>query len=244
MESNPFEQQNNKIAVAKEELKKNLSNIFDEGETKFISKIDNFILQMEDLQKVGLVFNKEEIINGLIESIRIKEKEEFVTYLSKILEPILILKITQASVIEKAEKQTELENGIKEREFIMNDPSNIKLSEVLYSDLGKKEAHIHLAPSRDFMTREKIEDFDLEIKNGLKNLAKIIEPMKNIENIVATSWIVSKSPKRLEKLGFIIEGEISKEEKNNNLDVYGNDNNMTVSRAFMSREKFDELYLN
>jgi len=63
--------------------------------------------------------------------------------------------------------------------------------------------------------------------------------MKNIEKITATSWLVA-SPRKLERLGFTIEGEISEEERNKH---FKNDNRKIV-KASMERKKFDEWYLN
>ncbi|MCX6753513.1 MAG: hypothetical protein NTV03_00415 [Candidatus Nomurabacteria bacterium] len=236
-ETSPIEQRDNsKISADREIFKKNLSDIFDNKETKLIPSIDDFIIKSETLQKGGLIFDKEGIINGLKESINIKDKEVFISHLLKVMEPILISRITQATVYRKIEKEL----AEKSRTELKDEPGHIFLSEFLYCNLEKDAARIHLAAAYDFITKDKINDFKEDIVIGLKKLAKIIEPMKNIDKVVASSWIIEKSPKRLKELGFTIEGEISQEEKNKHF----NNDSRTIYKASIDREKFDELYLN
>jgi len=236
MENKPFENSiDNKINEYRESLKKNLENIFDDKEIKLIPSIDSFIIRAEVLEKNGIVFNKEEIINGLKESINIQDRETFVSHLLKVLEPILISKINQADVYEKIEREvSELS-----RKETMSEPGITILSEFLYCTLEKDAARIHLATAYDFIKKEKILDFKQDIINGFKKLAKVIEPMKNINKIVASSWIVEKSPRRLKELGFTIEGEISKEEK----EEHFRDADRKIFKAYIDRKKFDEIYL-
>jgi len=236
MEQNPLEQErNNKISAMREKARHEMEELFDMNQEEQKKRVDRFIFQLEIYQENGLIFDKEKIQKEVIKGINIKDKENFVSILMKALEPIIVAKITQAAIFKKIEMKE-----VKEwRENIINEDGNIRLSEVLYAGLSEKSAHIHLAAAHDFMTKEKIADFDLEIKNGLKNLAKLIEPMKNIEEVTATSWIVAKSPKRLEKLGFTIEGEISEEER----DKHFKDDPKIIHKASIDRKKFDELYL-
>lgn len=236
MENNPFKQtEDNKLNADREFLRKNLEDIFDNKETQLISSIDNFISKNEILERNGLNFNKEEILNGLRESINIKDKETFISHLLKTLDPILVSKITQADVYKKYEKEI----APISRKETMSEPGHIILGEFLYCDLEKNAARLHLAASYDFITKDKIEDFKTDVQNGLKKLAKIIEPMENINKIVASSWIIQASPRRLKELGFTIEGEISKEEK----DKHFSNDNRKIFKAYIDRQKFDELYL-
>ena len=236
MEQNPLEQEkNNKISTMREKARHEMGELFDMNQEEQKRRVNIFISQLKIYQENGLIFYKEKIQKEIIEGINMKDKENFVSVFMKALEPIIIAKITQADIFKKIEMKE-----VKEwRENIINEDGNIRLSDVLYAGLSEKSAHIHLAAAHDYMTKERIADFDKEIKNGLKNLAKLIEPMKNIEKVIATSWIVAKSPKRLEKLGFTIEGEISEEERNKH---FKNDTK-TIHKASIDRKQFDELYL-
>lgn len=236
MEQNPLEQEkNNKISEIRVKTKHDMEELFDISQEEQKKRVDEFISKLEIYQENGLVFDKEKIKKEVIEGLNIKDKEIFISNLMKALEPFIVAKVIQTDIFKKIEVKYIKEN----RESIIKEDGNIRLSEVLYAGLENKYAHIHLADAYDFMTKENIADFDLEIKKGLINLAKLIEPMKNIENITATSWIVAKSPKRLEKLGFTIIGEISEEERNK----YFTNSTQIIHKAYIDRKKFDELYL-
>lgn len=233
MEQNPLEQKNIKINTARQKLKGKLESIFDEdnkNRKKITEIIDKFILHLETLEKNGLIFNKEEIIKGLKEGVEIEDKEEFVSHFLKTLEPIVILQVTQANIFEKTER----------RNMLYNEAGNFKLSEVLYTGFSGKEAHIHLAPSVEFIKEKGIANFKNEVKNGLIKLAEVLKSNKEIEEITAASWIVAKNPALLEQLGFTIIGEISKKEK----DRHFEDEKRSIVKASIKREKFDEWYGN
>lgn len=236
-EGNSIEQsKDNKVNIERESLKKNLEIIFDNKEERLFSSINEFITRADVLEKNGLIFNKEKIIKELKESINVKDKETFVSHVLKALDPIIISKIDQPDIF----KKIRLEEAKTSREETMSEPGHVILSEFLYCNLEKNAARIHLAAAYDFITKDKINDFKQDIVIGLKKLAKIIEPMKNIDKVVASSWIIEKSPRRLKELGFTIEGEISQEEK----DKHFNNDSRTIYKASIDREKFDELYLN
>lgn len=241
MEQNPLEKEkNNKIIAIREEIKHGVEKFFDMNELEQKKKIDEFIHRLKAYKENGLIFDDKKIENEVFECMSIKDKESFVSRFMKALEPIIIAKVTHPDIFRKIEI-----DGVKEnRENIMSDDGNIRLSEILYAGLSNTSAHIHLADAYDFINKEKVNDFNLEIIKGLENLAKIIEPMKNIVKVTATSWIITPNPKRkkpnrIEELGFTLEGEISEEEKNK---YFGN-NSKTIYKASINRKKFDELYL-
>jgi hypothetical protein len=233
MEKNPVEQQNIKISAIKEEMRGNLGRLYDNREKELNNRIDDFISKLESLQKNGVAFDKEGIINGLRESADIKDREVFISHLIKILEPIIIIQATQPKVIEQVQ-----------RENTINGPDNLKLSEVLYMSINgqnEKEAEIHLAPATELIKQDGIGNFRKEVENGLKKLAEIIKTNDNIEKITATSWIVAKNPSLLERLGFTVIGEISKEEREQ--ENY-RDEKRPIAKAFMKREDFLFKYSN
>ena len=236
MEENPLEQQKLKIDALKDEAKKEFSLLFDNKGKELNNKFDRFISKLENYQQNGIVFDKDKIINSLKENMSVEDKEVFVTNLLKAFESIIAAKATQSDLFKKIEAGSVKEN----RESIINDVGNIRLSEVLYAGLSNKSVHIHLADAYDYVTKEKIGDFNREIIIGLQNLAKMIEPMKNIEKVTATSWIVAVkgSAKRLKKLGFTIEGEISDEERKKHF----SDDNRSIQKAFITREDFLKKY--
>lgn len=228
MEQNPFEQQN-KINTEKEQLKKDLGRIFDEKKKgELIAKVNAIVSLLELFEKNGILFNKEEIIKNLQEAAKTEDREIFVLKISKILEPIVILKVTQPKVFSKIQRESLVDN-LKDK---------IRLSEFLYYGISgdKKNAHIHLLHAKDFMTKEKIEDFQKDIEAGFSKLAEIVKKDKDIEKITATSWIVALrgSAKRLEKMGFTIVGPISKEEREKHFD----NEKRLIAEAFISREDF------
>jgi len=234
MEKSPINQQNLKIDVIKDETKVSLGHLFDNKEKELNNRIDNFILKLEFLEKNGVALNKEQIINGVRESAYIKDREVFISHLLKVLEPIITIQAAQPEIKEILER----ENEKVQRDEILSEDGNLKLSEVLYSGINgehKNEAEIHLAPATEFIKEKGIGVFKNEIENGLKKLATIIKSDNNIEKVSAVSWIVAKNPALLESLGFTIIGEISEEEKKQENYIGGN---RPIARASMKREDF------
>ncbi len=233
MEQNPLEQQNIRINKGREELKGNLGYIFDNRST-FENDIKKLKDSLVEMGEQGLVFNKEEIYKGLEQLIEIKDRDIFISYGSKVLDPVIVLKVTQSKIFDKIQREVHMRG--------LDKVGMIQLSQVMYCGIEEEEriVHIHLSSSRDFMTKDRIEDFNSDLENGLKKLAEIVKSNENIDKVIAISWIVAKSPERLKKLGFTIEGEISKEEKEKNWK--GED--IPIHSAFMTREYLLERYGN
>jgi hypothetical protein len=232
MDKNPLEQQQIKINVLREKLRANLGQLFDNPE-KLNSKVDKFLSQLNSFKEAGLIFNKEEMIKGVMEGIKIKDREEFINYLFKVLEPITLLRVTQAKIFEKIE-----------REITTSGDGNKKLSEVLYtnySDENPKEVEIHLAPATELIKEKGIENFKKEVEVGLRKLAEIIRSNDRIEEVSATSWIVAKNPGLLKKLGFTIIGTLPEEDDNS---AYFNEQGqkMPTAQTKMSRNDFLSRY--
>jgi hypothetical protein len=141
---------------------------------------------------------------------------------------------TQPKLVEKAE-----------REFIMSNYDNtgrIRLSECMYCGINEKNRsiHIHLASSKDFINKDNLKNFYLDIENGFKKLAEIVRDDERIQKITAMSWIVAKSEDRMKDLGFTIEGAISDDVKNR----YFKKETRPISSAFINREDFLKRYGN
>ncbi len=220
MEQNPLSEQI-KINTAKEELKNSLERLFD-NPRELDSNIDKFILRLESYQRGGLVFDKEGIVKGVRESVNIKDRQTSISHLLKVLEPFIIIKATQPEIFEKIGRQE-----------ILSKDGNLKLSEVLFAGLGEEdETLIHLLPATEFIKKEGIGNFKKEIINGLIKLAELIKSYPNIKRVYAISWIVAKNPLLLEKLGFIIVGDISEEERKEHF----LEENRPIAKAFMTRE--------
>jgi hypothetical protein len=86
------------------------------------------------------------------------------------------------------------------------------LSDVLSFGHWGSIAHIHLAPAETMGPKQLIRG----VSDGMKELARRIqedEALRDIENVSATSWIVAKNPRLLERLGFEVHGEISDERR-------------------------------
>lgn len=228
MEQNPLEQEKTnkaEIAIALEELRLKVGNIFDD-KTIFEEGVDKLSVQLDYLQKNGFISNKEKIIEDFRKCLEITNREEFTSCFVELFKPILLLKFSHPHFFEKMQREIQLDG-------------QVKLSEVLVGEISEKEAQIHLATARELIKEEGMGNFKKEVENGLIKLAEIIKDNNSIEKVTATSWIVAKNPMLLEKLGFIIIGEISKEEKEGE---EFKDEKRPVARAFMNREDFLNKY--
>ena len=155
--------------------------------------------------------------NDVIENLRscelIEEENQFVAKALLILKPLIDLKNDRAGEIGR------------DREFI-------KINGILSYGLERKSIHIHV------VTDEKVENLLSEFGDGMKKLAQITLENDEVEEITATSWIVAAHPRVLERFGFVIDGEISEEER---IAHFAGDNR-PIWKASMTREKLLEKY--
>ena len=233
MDRNPIEQQRQEIENIKGRLKAKFGKIFDNRD-QIYNEADSFINQLDALEANGLVFDKEKIARGIKEGINIPDKDAFIQHVLQLLEPLFILQVTQPKIFAKAA-----------RESVLNKQENIKLSEVLYTGAGDLESdddrvYVHLHPAQDFMTKDRMGDFNLEIQRGLMALARLLQSHPDKKEIWGNSWIVMTSPRRLEELGFTVVGAMSREEQ----EEYAPGENRPVGKAFMKREDFLARYGN
>lgn len=108
----------------------------------------------------------------------------------------------------------------------------IPLNEMLSYGRHKNNIHIHVAPSKTLSIGTKIS----LLKDGFRNLQKIVEGDKTIQKITASSWIVATKQGRniMENLGFTVEGEISDELR----EKFFKSEERPVANAFISRKDF------
>jgi hypothetical protein len=230
MNQNPLERKRNqKVEDFIEGNKKSLDEIFD-GETE--KEIDDIIFRINRIPDEKVKFDKNKVIEGLRANIGIKDKAEFISKSLKALEPLV-------EFMKKYPKEFE----DLEREISLNNDGHIKLSEVLFADSSKEEINeisIHLPPSMELIEEKGMENFRNEIEKGLKKLTEIVNNNPDITIIKATSWIVARTPRIVEDLGFTIEGDLSEEEKKKSSEF--KNEKRTVGKAFMTREDLLNKY--
>jgi len=211
-------------------VRSDISNIFDNskaGENRretLLSKVGPILVP----EILGSKLSEEERKNILEELKKcgdIENREEFIEKVLIILNPLIELRRKDPGTFEKIRREAFIKGG-----------GFIPVNEIFSYGLENDFIHIHLAPAETMGLAEKLS----AIKNGLEELAKIVNDNKSIKEIVATSWIVAENPKILERLGFEIEGEIDEETKRK----YFANEERAVAKASISREKFLESYLN
>lgn len=90
-----------KINYEIKSIKINLENAFDNKETKLIPFIKELILTIENLEVNNLIIDKNQTIHNLKMSVSISNKKAFLSYILKIMEPIIMLKVTHPDVNKK-----------------------------------------------------------------------------------------------------------------------------------------------
>jgi hypothetical protein len=211
------------------EMEKLVENFIDElpdNKQKIDSliKILNKSLNNEILKKIDSNITLKEIKSKLENSKKLKTGAEFINEVKDILNPLFIGMSNNNGEFASFKRR------------VFNESHNfIPLNEVFSYSLDEKDLHLHMSPSDDISAVSKVR----YIKDGLEKLSEIIKSNKKIEKISATSWIVAKNPKLLERLGFKNEGPI--DEKTRKRDFSGETN--PISRATISREEFLSKYL-
>lgn len=110
----------------------------------------------------------------------------------------------------------------------------ISVNELVSYGMEDDFIHIHIVPEK------KVENIISKFREGLEELAKIVDKNENIKEISATSWLIAQSPEALEKrYGFTIDGKISEEFKK----AHFADEKREVWGAHIDREEFLKRYL-
>ena len=82
------------------------------------------------------------------------------------------------------------------------------VSKVLGYGYHDGKVHLHIAPASTMSPVEMLRD----VKSGFKALAADLQAkdgLHDAEEITATSWIVAKNPRLLERFGFTVHGKIA-----------------------------------
>lgn len=224
MSKSPLEQPKSEIDALREETRNRLGHLFDDKEKRH-TRISIFVSQLNAIERAGFVFNRDEVVREIQKSLEIQDRETFIAHLMKVLEPFMLLKVTNPKIFETVE-----------REAVTSGDGNTRLSEVLYVNFKhENRADIHLATARELMKEKGIAYLKKEVETGLRKLAEMIKPNDKVKEIWATSWIVAKSPLYLRKLGFTVVGVFPEEETEE-------EENRPIGEAFMTREDFLARY--
>lgn len=107
------------------------------------------------------------------------------------------------------------------------------VNEILTYGIAGDNIHIHLSDLKIFHgEKEKL------VRDGLRKLATILQSKPEINKVSATSWIVAKHPKSIERLGFVVKGPISEEFRQKHF----KDEKRPVHYSEISREEFITTY--
>ena len=167
----------------------------------------------------------EEILSDLDTCTTITSREEFVTRVFDILEPIAHAKFDHPVEYEELARKNFLEQG----DFA-------SINQLLAYNVDGDSLHLHVAPNETTSLRDMLN----MLKDGLHDLAKIVRDNEDIKEIVGTSWIIASHGKLIERLGFTIEGLIDEEER---IRDFGNQERRDISKAKISRGDFLSRYL-
>lgn len=110
----------------------------------------------------------------------------------------------------------------------------ISVNKILSYGITGDNLHIHLR-NLEISHNEK----EILVQDGLRKLATLIANKPKIKKISATSWIVAKHPRTIQKMGFTIKGSISEEFQKK---VFPNEKR-PIYYAEMTREEFLAKYL-
>lgn len=195
-----------------------------EQKIEVLNELLEMHLNDEILQKLNLDTSIEKIKEQFQQCKDIDNPAEFIKRIHAILKPIDIARKKHPEVFAKIERKI----------FIESHPSFIPLNEILLYRIDDGDLHLHLAPAADFGTSKKIS----LTKDAFEKLLKIISSDKEIREVSATSWIVANSPKLFIRMGFKIQGPISKETRKIDFES----ETRPISRATMSRRDFLDKY--
>lgn len=149
------------------------------------------------------------------------DREDFIKHGALALQPLMDWKEANKELVEAKQRADFVEQG----NFI---PLNESLS---YGKTGDT-VHIHVAPSETLSAGSKL----VLLRNGLRELKKIVAEDETIKKITATSWIVVTEQGRgiMEKLGFTVTGEVPQKLR----ERFFKSEERPVSEALITRDEF------
>ena len=160
----------------------------------------------------------------LDEAMAIQDDKEFIGKVSELLRPVAVTKIDNPKLYE----------AIQQRK-ILEQKGYVKINDLFAYGLGESGDYLHL---HIFPVKEREGKLGL-IKEGMRELARIVEANKNIKVATATSWIVAKNPRMMQTLGFEIEGPIDEGIRKKHF----SDDSRPISKAYITRQELLKRYL-
>lgn len=205
-------------------VRNTLSRVFDfSGDSQERFNCFNDELQRFADNHKGLV--DEEVINQVSKDVKtfcgVEDKEDFIENCFLAIKPLMDWMEANKALIEAKRRKDFVENG-----------NFIPLNESLSYGKTKDVIHIHVAPSETLSAGTQL----VLLRDGLRNLRKIVENDETIKKITATSWIVATEQGKgiMEKLGFTVTGEISSEMR----EKFFKSDDRPVSEAIITRDEF------
>lgn len=211
-----------------ESLEKALENFIDEIPTHG-EKIDLLVkllgrsLNDELLKKLGLNITTKQIIKNLEKCKNIESGAEFIKEVKNTLKEVT------AAIDTHPEEFSKLK-----RKLFIEKHNFTPINELFSYRIDGGDLHLHLSPGEDMGTGSKIKF----IKDALEKLSQIINTNKGVKIISATSPLVTTSPGLLKRVGFKIEGPLSKEKQEADFGT----GSPIATRASISRKDFLEKY--
>jgi hypothetical protein len=172
----------------------------------------------------GFLENSDEILKRLTECEQIDNRPEFINNVFATIRPVIDLMIERPELFEFEEEKQSEEKGIQKR---------IELNELLSYSIEGNFIFIHAVP------KSEVKEGLIKMNEGLNKLAEIINERKEIQTVEVASWIVTKHPNIIKRLGFELDGEISDDFRAK----YFHNDNAVIHRAHMAREDFLKKYL-
>ncbi len=194
-----------------------------EAKIGHLNKIISKGIDDKFLQKLGLNLKVKDIKKDLKAAGKIESGKEFIERVRAILRPI-----------SKALDENPTESANFRRKLFVEYHNFTPINDIFSYRIDGGELHLHLSPADDLSQREKIK----LVREALPKLAGVIAVHRGVKEISATSPLVTTHPKLLEKVGFKIEGPISKEQQ----EEYFGPETETASKATMSRQEFTAQY--
>ncbi len=227
----PRPQANEIEEVMREKIERDLEKIFDSVQNGE-DRVEKLMWKFESVLKPDVLSREvitedevQKILGGFQECSKIEDRNEFIERIIFLIKPLTDLAKNNPQEFEAARRKAFAKEG-----------GFIPLNEILsYGIENNGTVHIHLAPAQTLDNQEKM---NLLI-DGFKKLAEVVKNNEEITNISATSWIVAKAPKTMQKFGFRVTGEISDEMK----EKHFTDEDRPVHKAVMTREEFLAKYL-
>lgn len=228
-----YRRQNSPLVLEKSKINRNKKEVVNTKYGLMEAQINNFINRYPDnitavdstikllskaltdkvLKTIGLNTSFKELSSQLEACKGITDRDKFTLKVSEVLKPLGLA----------------LENHPKEfiaiQRKLFPEAYNLKaLNEMLSYGINEGDLHLHLAPSQDLSTFQKLK----LLREAFVKIKDVLNTDPSVKEVSATSWIVESNPGLFEKLGFEIKNERITEGGNTRI----------AKKAVMSREKF------